>query len=54
MVKRFTPRMPPPRYRTEPTPRTNKMTLIKSESGSRGNGQDFNKQFEFYCLAKLI
>lgn len=30
------------------------MTLIKSESGSRGNGQDFNKQLEFYCLAKLI
>lgn len=30
------------------------MTLIKSESSSRGNRHDFNKQFEYYCLTKLI
>lgn len=37
-----------------PTRRTREMTLIKSESSSRGNRRDFNKQFEFYCLTKLI
>lgn len=52
VVKRFTPRKTPPphthlspshtpRYRTEPTPRTREMTLIKSESSSRGNRRDF-------------
>lgn len=30
------------------------MTLIKSESSSRGNRRDFNKQFEFYCMTKPI